>query len=222
MYDFFIYFILFMIYSVIGWLIEVVVCSLQLRKIVDRGFLIGPYCPIYGVCSILMIFLLNKYLSDPIVLFVMATLICSIIEYITSYIMEKLFKVRWWDYSHMKFNINGRICLSNSILFGFLGLFLMYIVNPFFNKILLMISKTILIIISVIILVIFIVDVCISFNIINKIKITANSMKKDYTEEINKKVREVLKKKSLLYKRLISAFPNIHILNNRKEDNYEK
>ena len=217
MYNFSIYFILFIIYSCIGWLMEVIVCSFHEKKLVNRGFLIGPYCPIYGVCSILMILLLNKYLNDPIALFVMATLICSIIEYLTSYLMEKLFHVRWWDYTHMKFNINGRICLSNSILFGALGLLLMYIINPFLKTSILLIPNIVIYVISTVLFIIFSVDVCVSFNVINKFKLTVDNVKKDYTEEISKKVRETLYKKSLLIKRLANAFPNIHIINKNKK-----
>ena len=196
---------------------EVIVCSFHEKKLVNRGFLIGPYCPIYGVCSILMILLLNKYLNDPIALFVMATLICSIIEYLTSYLMEKLFHVRWWDYTHMKFNINGRICLSNSILFGALGLLLMYIINPFLKTSILLIPNIVIYVISTVLFIIFSVDVCVSFNVINKFKLTVDNVKKDYTEEISKKVRETLYKKSLLIKRLANAFPNIHIINKNKK-----
>lgn len=205
-------FVLFLIYSTIGWMMEVALCSIQQKKLVDRGFLIGPYCPIYGVSAIIIIFLLKKYETDVIALFVMATIICSIMEYLTSYFMEKIFHTRWWDYTHMKFNINGRICLSNSILFGVLGLLLMYFINPFFQNILLMIPKFIFIIISIILLLVFISDVIVSFNIINKIKLTAENVRMDKTEEITKKVREILQKKSLLYRRVANAFPNLEIL----------
>ncbi len=216
LFNFLFYFILFLIYSIVGWNIEVIICSYQQQKVANRGFLIGPYCPIYGFSALLMIFFLNKYVNDPIVLFVMATLLCSIMEYLTSYIMEKIFRARWWDYSHLKFNINGRICLSNSIGFGILGLFLMYIINPFLSGLLKSVPKLIFIIIAIILLIIFIIDVIISFNIISKLKVTAEQMTKDKTEEITKKVKEVIKSKSVLYNRLIEAFPNIKILGKMK------
>ncbi len=210
-------FMLFLIYSIIGWMMEVTLCSFQAKKIVNRGFLIGPYCPIYGVSAILIIFFLDKYRTDILALFVMATLVCSIMEYITSYLMEKIFHTRWWDYSHMKFNINGRICLTNSIIFGALGVLLTHFINPFFTSILFKIPKLLFIIISIILMCGFITDVVISFNIINKIKLTADNIKKDRTEEITRKVREALKKKSLLYKRVLNAFPNFKILEKIKK-----
>ena len=107
------YFLLFIIYSFLGWCIESIYCMIEQRKVVSRGFLIGPYCPIYGWGALIMIFTLQRYLNDPIVLFVMGALVASVIEYITSLVMEKIFHARWWDYSHMKFNVNGRICLTN-------------------------------------------------------------------------------------------------------------
>ena len=116
------YFILFMFYSFIGWIIEIINEIITEKRYVNRGFLVGPYCPIYGFGTIFMITLLTRYLDDFIVLFIMSVVICSLLEYFTSYIMEKMFKARWWDYSDKKFHINGRICLSNCIAFGVLGL----------------------------------------------------------------------------------------------------
>ena len=85
------FFILFMIYAFCGWLMEVIVTIIHDHKLVNRGFLIGPYCPIYGYGFLLLYFLLNRYLSDPLILFIMAILICSILEYLTSLILEKIF-----------------------------------------------------------------------------------------------------------------------------------
>lgn len=197
------YFTLFIIYSFIGWLMEVVITLIKERKIVDRGFLIGPYCPIYGTGCLLLITLLNKYKNDPLTLFIMTILVCSILEYTTSYVMEKLFKARWWDYTRFKFNINGRICAETMILFGILGVLVVYYLNPFLLKIIN--TNTILFTIMTII---FITDVSISFGIITNLKTTINDITKDSTEEITKKVRETLKQRSYFHKRLIKAFPN--------------
>ncbi len=90
-----VYFLLFIIYAVIGWCMEVICKLIQYKKFVDRGFLIGPYCPIYGVGALLITFFLNKYVQDPVVLFVMAVVVCGILEYLTSYFMEKIYHARW-------------------------------------------------------------------------------------------------------------------------------
>jgi len=106
---------LFFIYAILGWIIETTLVSIEKKKFVNRGFLIGPYCPIYGFGGLAITILLKNYTKDPIVLFLMAVIICACLEYFTSYIMEKLFKARWWDYSKKKYNINGRICLETII-----------------------------------------------------------------------------------------------------------
>lgn len=137
-----VYFILFIIYAMIGWCIEIINGLIQTKKFVNRGFLIGPYCPIYGVGGILITLLLSKYYNDPIVLFFMGIAVCGILEYLTSYIMEKIFKARWWDYSKRKFNINGRICLETIIPFGLLGCFIIYISNPLFINLINKMIKT--------------------------------------------------------------------------------
>ena len=199
-------FILFILYSFLGWCMEVLVTLYTTKKLVNRGFLIGPICPIYGNGCLMIILLLHKYLDDPFVLFAMATLICSILEYFTSYIMEKLFKARWWDYSDKKYNLNGRICLENLVAFGVLGLVMMYLINPFFTKILGSISEVVLNSVAICLFVIYAVDNIISYNVINSFKKAAGQIRKDNTEEITKKVKEILLSRGGLYKRLVSAF----------------
>mgnify|MGYP005775656895 FL=1 len=189
-----------------------VICKLiQYKRFIDRGFLIGPYCPIYGVGALLITFFLNKYTQDPIVLFVMAVVVCGILEYLTSYFMEKIYHARWWDYSNKKFNINGRICLSNLIAFGILGMFIMYISNPFLIGQLEKLTTTWLNIAFWTILAIFVTDNILSGIINNSIKTTTKQLgeKMDNTEEITRKVREILQKKSALHRRLINAYPKI-------------
>ena len=127
-------FILFMIYSFFGWIIEIIWTLIMEKKFVNRGFLIGPYLPIYGVGGILMTLLLERYSNDVIALFIMSIMLFSILEYFTSYILEKIFNARWWDYSKYKYNINGRICLETMIPFGIAGLFLIYVINPFLYR----------------------------------------------------------------------------------------
>ena len=103
------YILLFMIYSFLGWLMEVITVSVEAKKVVNRGFLIGPYCPIYGIGAVLITLVLSRYKYDPLVLFVMTMVSCGVLEYLTSWAMEVIFKARWWDYSHEKFNLDGRI-----------------------------------------------------------------------------------------------------------------
>lgn len=202
--------ILFFIYSVLGWIVEVIDVFIKTHKLSNRGFLIGPYLPIYGSGCILIIILLNNQTNDLISLFLKSMIICSILEYFTSYIMEKIFKTRWWDYSDRKYNINGRICLVNMFFFGILGCILLYIINPLFTSFLLMINSNIRYILGIIIIIIFIVDFIISFKIIFNISKVVKSVAKDSTDEISKKVKQILNN-SRIYKRIIKAFPKISI-----------
>lgn len=208
----YLYFLLFLIYSFIGWLIETINVSWIEKRFVNRGFLLGPYCPIYGVGGLLCYLLLRKYLNDPLALFMMSILIFSILEYSTSYLMEKLFKARWWDYSDKKYNINGRICLETMIPFGLLGCFAMYVLNPFLINLLERIPNTLSIILAIILLIVFMIDICISFKVIINFKHLAFSIRKDSTEEITRRVREVLTKKSILSRRLVNSFSNLKII----------
>ena len=200
------YFLLFIIYSFLGWGMEMVYCYYCTKKWVDRGFLIGPICPIYGVGCLGISILLNKYYDDPIVLFLTTAFVCSLLEYFTSYIMEKLFKARWWDYSDKKYNINGRICLEIIGAFGVLGLLLTNEIHPFIMNILGHIDSSFLNFIALVIFAIFVVDIAVSVKIISGFKSVAKSVRKDSTEEITKKIREKLMKQGGLYKRLVNAF----------------
>lgn len=209
----FTYFMLFFIYAILGWIIETTLVSIEKRKFVNRGFLIGPYCPIYGFGGLAITILLKNYTKYPIVLFLMAVIICGTLEYFTSYIMEKIFKARWWDYSAKKYNINGRICLETVVPFGILGCLVMYVLNPITFKYLNMLSNSMLNIISAICFTIFITDNIVSYNVISSFTKTVKTINvgkiKDNTEEITKKVREVLIGKSFFNKRLMEAYPNL-------------
>lgn len=197
------YFSIFIVYAFLGWLIELIWTLIKGKKIINRGFLIGPYCPIYGVGCLALIILLDKYKDDIVVLFIMSIIICAILEYLTSYIMEKLFKARWWDYSNYRFNLNGRICAETMIPFGILGVLVVHFLNPFIIQNINTNSIT-----FTIILILFIIDFSVSFGIIINLKRTINFVTKDNTEEITKKVREIIREKSFLHKRLLKAFPS--------------
>ena len=197
-------FYIFIIYAIMGWLMEVAIVSVKKRKITARGFLIGPWCPIYGFGALFITFLLQKYYEDPIVLFIMSFLLGTILEYITSYIMEKLFHARWWDYSDHRFHINGRVSLTTSLGFGALGLILVYFFNPFFLKIIKNIPTIIFNIIMIIVFVIFIVDIVTSYVIISNLKKEGYSNIKDITEKANEEVKKVLRNKSIFNRRLLN------------------
>ena len=211
LYNYLYLFLLFLIYAFLGWIVEIIDVIIIDRKVVNRGFLIGPVCPIYGVGVLLMIFLLKRFIDTPLALFVLATTIFMTLEYITSYLMEKLFNARWWDYSNYKYNLNGRICLETTIPFGLGGMFVMYIINPFITNLLSKVNHQVIIIVGIILLVIFLIDVIISFSVISKLKGIIKKKYKDDTDEMNKKVRDYLIKLSPLTKRLMESFPSVRM-----------
>ncbi len=127
--NFYVNFIYFITYSILGWICEVIFCSIPEKKFINRGFLNGPLCPIYGFGALIVIFFLTPFKESIFLVFIFGLIFTSVLEYLTSYAMEKIFHSKWWDYSNNKFNINGRVCLLNSILFGLLSVFVMFVLH---------------------------------------------------------------------------------------------
>ncbi len=149
----------FIIYSILGWICEIIWSSITEKRFVkDRGFLFGPLCPIYGFGALMILYLFGEYKNDILALFLISMIACSVLEFITSYVMEKLFNERWWDYSNMKFNIEGRVCLLNSVAFGVLAVLLVHFMQPFFISVVDTIPETLHLVCSSIVLGIFLID----------------------------------------------------------------
>lgn len=126
------YIIWFVSYSIIGWLYEEILCSIQQKHLVKRGFLKGPYCPIYGFGAMMNIFLFHN-VDNVAALFFAGVITTCTLEYFTSWALEKLFHARWWDYSEMRFNLNGRVCLLGGVAFGSMIVLLMKFIHPWMS-----------------------------------------------------------------------------------------
>lgn len=124
----------FTIYSFFGWCTEVLYYIKKERKFVNRGFLYGPFCPIYGSGIVSIIVLLDNFKNNLFLLFILAAFLTSFIEYFTGLILEKIFKSKWWDYSDDPFNIHGRICLPYSLIWGFASVAVIKIIHPIIEK----------------------------------------------------------------------------------------
>ena len=124
------YIVLFFIFSILGYISEVIYCSVPQHRFVNRGFLYGPYLPIYGTGAMIVLVLLRPFAADPLLIFLFGLVLTSALEYFTSWALEKLFSIKLWDYSKHRVNINGRVCLLNSTLFGIMALAMEYIVYP--------------------------------------------------------------------------------------------
>ena len=214
-------YILFWIYSFLGWCIETSWVSYKNKRFINRGFFLGPYCPIYGTGGILLLSL-NNYQNDPIVVFILAIFICSVVEYLTSYFMELIYRVRWWDYSNRLFNINGRICLFNSFFFGLFGLFAVCVLNPFFTTKIINLNNNFKYIILISLFILTTIDMLITFTAMFDFRKYANSLKEktftnlfkintDSTEEMRKRVKNSLKEKSFIHKHLLNSYSNFKI-----------
>ncbi|MEG0026386.1 MAG: putative ABC transporter permease [Bacilli bacterium] len=129
------FFLFFMIGSIVGWIYEVIFYLIQDHQFYNRGFLYGPYLPIYGYGTVLMILFLKKFKNNIFILFIMAVLISGILEYATGMIMWQIWHQKWWDYTGLFLNIDGFVCLRSVVSFGIAGTFLISVVEPFLMKI---------------------------------------------------------------------------------------
>ena len=208
------YFLLFFVSAVLGWTMEVACKLVEFRRFINRGFLIGPYCPIYGVGAVAVTALLSRYADSPAMLFVMAIVICGALEYLTSYLMEKLFHARWWDYSQRRFNLNGRVCANTLIPFGLLGLVMIYLVKPFLFGLFAKIPPTALDWLCALLAAGLLTDCAISATVLSRIRKTAELADGDNTEAVTRIVREQLHKR-FLDRRALRAFPYAQVYNHR-------
>ena len=125
---------IFIIYAFIGWCTEVSYAALDRGIFVNRGFLNGPYCPIYGCGVVIVVAALTPLKDNLLILFAGSFLLTSILEYITGFILEKVFHNKWWDYSNKPFNLHGYVCLKFSIYWGLACTFIMDVIHPIIYK----------------------------------------------------------------------------------------
>lgn len=124
----------FVIYAFLGWWLEVTFQAVTTGKFINRGFLNGPVCPIYGFGMITLLFFLSPLTNHLIGLFIGAVLLTSALEFMTGFLLEQLFKDKWWDYSDRPFNLHGYICLSFSLMWGLAAVFVIQLIHPFVAK----------------------------------------------------------------------------------------
>ena len=175
----------------------------------------GPWCPIYGFGAVFISLLLSRRAEDPLAVFGLAILICGILEYSASYMLEKIFHARWWDYSTKKFNLNGRVCADTLLPFGLLGLLLVYAITPVMFSCFDLLSETMIQIICLSLSLLFLADITISTTTLVKIRVHAGKLNGDSTEKITNEVRSVLAEKSALVRRMMRAFPEARLYNGK-------
>ena len=177
----------FIIYSFLGWCIESVFKSFCEKKLVNSGFLYGPFCPIYGYGAIIMYIFLDDVRSKPFITFCLGFVVLSIWEYVVGVFLEKVFHRKYWDYSKNKFNLQGRVCLLNSVFWGILGVLFIDVIHPFITGILSNISFNTILYFDIAMATIILIDTIISINSNYSI---ASKLK--YVEELNANIKEKL------------------------------
>ena len=217
--------LLFFIFSVGGWIMEVTLKFFQYHRFINRGVLLGPYCPIYGWGITILTILLGGILNvsgSYAETFIAGTIVCGVLEYLTSLYLEKVFHARWWDYSNKPMNLHGRIWIGNLLLFGIASTVIVKIIDPIYFHYVAKIPNFLMMIIAITIVVIMAADSILSHFVLNDVKKTIENVDLDNTEEISKKVRELLKDKNFLQRRIKDAYPNFQarpkrIVNELKE-----
>lgn len=195
---------IFIIYAFIGWCTEVSYAALDRGIFVNRGFLNGPYCPIYGCGVVIVVAALTPLKENLLLLFIGSFLLTSILEYITGFLLEKVFHNKWWDYSDKPFNIKGYVCLKFSIYWGLACTFIMDVIHPIIYKGIIWMPHIFGVVLLCIIMAVFIADCCITVTTILKfnqrLKIMDEMAEKihklsdEIGENIYENVTEVLEK----------------------------
>lgn len=178
------YITLFIIYSFLGWVMESFFRSICEKKLINTGFLYGVICPIYGIGAIIMLIFLDNLKQNVFILFISAFFILSLWEYIVGWLLEKIFNAKYWDYSKHKFNINGRICLANSIAWGILAVVFLKYIHPFILSKLNKIPEDIVYISTIIFSGIIVID-----TIVTTIKVKSIEAQIDKLKQIGEKLK---------------------------------
>lgn len=215
-YNFFDIVTYFIIYSFLGWVLESIVRTVCERKIINTGFLKGPFCPIYGCGAIIMLLFLSELKYSTILLFIMSVISLSVWEYLVGYFLEKAFHTKYWDYSNHKFNYKGRICLSNSIAWGVLGVVFINYIHPFIVNILSKIDDIYIQILIPIIALILLIDAVISIIKVKNISGTLEKVEK-LNEQIKEKLQEIKEGKLNTTENLQLLIDKLNLKKDKKE-----
>lgn len=202
----------FTIYSFSGWLLETIFASIYYRRFINRGFLSGSFCPLYGFSAVLVV-LSSKLVSTVfqnsipslVISIVLAVILVTALEYFTGYVLEKIFSCKWWDYTHNFANIDGYICLKYSVLWGLLALMLLRVVHPEISELVFAIPASIKRHLATLLFLYFLADTARS--VINVLDLREAVL--NYSNFPVNKYHQII----LLYKRFFLAFPRLLILN---------
>lgn len=192
-------------FSVLGWIWESIYCTIKERKWQNRGFLYGPLCPIYGFGSIVALFVYDLILLGTVpklswwMILLAGFFFSMILEYPTSYILEKKFHARWWDYSDLPLNINGRTCAITSIGFGIGAIIIMNYLIPSYEKILVIIPATIISVLCVIFVALHSSDFTLTVSNLTNFQRNIDELEKEFQDKMTEEVDKIFEKHSKIY-----------------------
>lgn len=204
--------LLFFIYSFAGWCIEVTLKYIQYHRFINRGFLTGPICPIYGTGAVLItvaVQLLTPFEKAYGTTFAISFLLCGAVEYFTSWYLEKRFHARWWDYSRKPMNLHGRVWIGNLILFGLGGVGIVHFFNPALFTVLNGIAPLAKEAAAGGLAAVCAADYAMTHFILKLVKTGVERSQADNTEEISLEIRRLLTDKSVFYRRFAEAYPDV-------------
>ena len=195
----------YFVFSVLGWIWESIYCTIKERKWQNRGFLYGPLCPIYGFGSIVALFVYDLILLGTVpklswwMILLAGFFFSMILEYPTSYILEKKFHARWWDYSDLPLNINGRTCAITSIGFGIGAIIIMNYLIPSYEKILVIIPATIIAVLCVIFVALHSSDFTLTVSNLTNFQRNIDELEKVFQDKMTEEVDKIFEKNGKLY-----------------------
>ena len=204
--------LLFFIYAFLGWCIEVTLKYFQFHRFINRGFLTGPWLPIYGSGAALITVVIKGLAPLEFSVgttFIVSFLLCGFLEYMTSYVLEKRFHARWWDYSSKPMNLHGRVWIGNLVLFGLGGVVIVDLINPLLLRLSEHMSFPLREIMALFLSVVFVADYVMSHFVLKLVKTSVELSEADDTEAISKEVRLLLSDRSVFHRRFAEAYPEV-------------
>ena len=204
--------LLFFAYAFLGWCIEVTLKYFQFHRFINRGFLTGPWLPIYGSGAALITVVIKGLAPLEFSVgttFAVSFLLCGFLEYMTSYVLEKRFHARWWDYSQKPMNLHGRVWIGNLILFGLGGVVIVDLINPLLLRLSEHMSFPLREIMALSLSVVFVADYVMSHFVLKLVKTSVELSEADDTEAISKEVRLLLSDRSVFHRRFAEAYPEV-------------
>ena len=203
------WFLYFAIYIFIGWVYESILCSVAGKKLVNRGFLNGPVCPIYGTGAVAVVFVLSPLKDRPVLLFFASAALTTTLEYLTSWAMEKLFHARWWDYSKRFLNIHGRVCLRGFVAFGAMSVLVVRYVHPRVAALTAHLSATATHILASALALLFCADLTLTLITVLGLDKRLRAAREAFREQLEERIPHLRGLHAFQMKRLSRAFPSL-------------